>query len=139
MGEWEKAPNLVELDITATDLPQATIIDMLSRIPALSWLSAGQLDGMNDSVLTQWMNTGKTSTLRAIDLDSSDNITEDMLGKFLDRVGGQLEGLALSGMGHVTDTLWTATSTTPTPTTRTPQTPPTPAPPTTTPPRATAT
>ena len=33
----------------------------------------------------QWMNTGKTSTLRAIDLDSSDNITEDMLGKFLDR------------------------------------------------------
>ena len=107
------------------------------RIPALSWLSAGQLDGMNDSVLTQvssylllrvcfntlllllflssraidlqsiniriitittigissniinmslqWMNTGKTSTLRAIDLDSSDNITEDMLGKFLDR------------------------------------------------------
>merc|ERR1711963_159279 len=54
------------------------------------------------------MNTGKTSTLRAIDLDSSDNITEDMLGKFLDRVGGQLEGLALSGMGHVTDTLWSA-------------------------------
>jgi len=106
--EWEKAPNLVELDITATDLPQATIIDMLSRIPALSWLSAGQLDGMNDSVLTQWMNTGKTSTLRAIDLDSSDNITEDMLGKFLDRVGGQLEGIALSGMGHVTDALWNA-------------------------------
>ena len=33
----------------------------------------------------QWMNSGKTSTLRAIDLDSSDNITEDMLGKFLDR------------------------------------------------------
>merc|ERR1719458_1948583 len=68
-------------------LPQATLVDVLSRIPALSWLSAGQLDGMNDSVLTQWMNTGKTSTLRALDLDSSDNITEDMLGKFLDRVG----------------------------------------------------
>ena len=25
-----------------------------------------------------------------------------------DRYGGQLEGLALSGMGHVTDTLWNA-------------------------------
>ena len=117
------------------------MINHYCRIPALSWLSAGQLDGMNDSVLTQvssylllrvcfntlllflfltslvidrvqhqhqnhhnrhqhhhhrissniintslqWMNTGKTSTLRAIDLDSSDNITEDMLGKFLDR------------------------------------------------------
>jgi len=104
--EWEKAPALVELDITATDLPQATIVDILTRIPSLSWLSAGQLDGMTDAVLTQWMNSGKVATLRSLDLDSSDNLTEDMLGKFLERVGGQLEGLALSGMGHVTDTLW---------------------------------
>lgn len=104
--EWEKAPALVELDITATDLPQATIVDILTRIPSLSWLSAGQLDGMTDAVLTQWLNSGKVATLRSLDLDSSDNLTEDMLGKFLERVGSQLEGLALSGMGHVTDTLW---------------------------------
>jgi len=106
--EWEKATALEELDITATDLNQATIIDILTRVPALQWLSAGQLDGMNDVVLTQWMNSGKCATLRALDLDSSDNVTEDMLGKFLERFGGQLEGLALSGMGHVTDTLWNA-------------------------------
>jgi len=106
--EWEKAAALQELDITATDLNQATIIDILTRVPALQWLSAGQLDGMNDMVLTQWMNSGKCATLRALDLDSSDNVTEDMLGKFLERFGGQLEGLALSGMGHVTDTLWNA-------------------------------
>jgi len=104
--EWDKAPQLVELDITATDLPQATIVDILTRIPALQWLSAGQLDGMNDSVLTQWMNSGKTASLKSIDLDASDNLSEDMLGKFLDRLGGQLEGLALSGMGHITDSLW---------------------------------
>jgi len=106
--EWEKATALQELDITATDLNQATIIDILTRVPALQWLSAGQLDGMNDMVLTQWMNSGKCATLRALDLDSSDNVSEDMLGKFLERFGGQLEGLALSGMGHVTDTLWNA-------------------------------
>jgi len=106
--EWEKAIALQELDITATDLNQATIIDILTRVPALQWLSAGQLDGMNDMVLTQWMNSGKCATLRALDLDSSDNVSEDMLGKFLERFGGQLEGLALSGMGHVTDTLWNA-------------------------------
>ena len=29
------------------------MINHYCRIPALSWLSAGQLDGMNDSVLTQ--------------------------------------------------------------------------------------
>lgn len=104
--EWEKAPTLTELDITATDLPSSTIVDILTRIPSLAWLSAGQLDGMTDGVLTQWLNSGKTGSLRSLDLDSSDNLTEEMLGKFLDRVGGQLEGLALSGMGHVTDALW---------------------------------
>jgi len=106
--EWEKATALQELDITATDLNQATIIDLLTRIPSLQWLSAGQLDGMNDVVLTQWMNSGKCATLKALDLDASDNVSEDMLGKFLERFGGQLEGLALSGMGHVTDQLWNA-------------------------------
>jgi len=106
--EWEKATALQELDITATDLPQATIIDILTRVPSLHWVSAGQLDGMNDMVLTQWMNSGKCATLTSLDLDSSDNVSEDMLGKFLERFGGQLEGLALSGMGHVTDTLWNA-------------------------------
>ena len=29
------------------------ILDTLTRIPGLVWLSAGQLDGMSDSVLTQ--------------------------------------------------------------------------------------
>ena len=106
--EWEKAAALKELDITATDLPQATVIEVLTRIPSLTWLSAGQLDGMNDTVLTQWMASGKCASLKSLDLDSSDNVTEDMMGKFLERYGGQLEGLALSGMGHVTDTLWNA-------------------------------
>ena len=44
-------------------------------------MSAGQLDGMTDAVLGQWMASGNCNTLRSIDLDSSDNITEDMLGK----------------------------------------------------------
>ena len=83
--EWEKAAALQELDITATDLTQPAIIgmlqfkltvtltlttflmlttwlndeslfaDVLTRIPGLVWLSAGQLDGMNDNVLAQVM------------------------------------------------------------------------------------
>ena len=60
------------------------------------------------SVTAQWMASGKCATLRSLDLDSSDNVTEEMLGKFLERYGSQLEGLGLSGMGHVTDTLWNA-------------------------------
>lgn len=40
-----------ELDITATDLSKDCLLDFLPRIPAIRWLSAGQLDGMTDSVL----------------------------------------------------------------------------------------
>ena len=36
-------------------------------------------------VTAQWMASGKCATLRSLDLDSSDNVTEEMLGKFLER------------------------------------------------------
>ena len=54
-AEWDKAGSLSELDITATDLSTQIILDILTQIPALTWLSAGQLDGMNDDVLNQWV------------------------------------------------------------------------------------
>ena len=38
------------LDISATDLSKECLMDVLPRIPALQWLSAGQLDGMTDAV-----------------------------------------------------------------------------------------
>lgn len=47
--EWEKS-SVQELDITATDLSTECLIDMLSRIPNLKFLSAGQINGFNDSV-----------------------------------------------------------------------------------------
>ena len=53
LAEWDKAAALQELDITATDLSTGVITDVLTRVPALTWLSAGQLDGMNDDVLNQ--------------------------------------------------------------------------------------
>jgi len=49
--EWEKT-QLQELDITATDLSSECLVDLLIRIPALRWLSAGQQDGFNDNVST---------------------------------------------------------------------------------------
>jgi len=47
--DWEKS-QLQELDITATDLSTECLTDLLIRIPALRWLSAGQQDGFNDGV-----------------------------------------------------------------------------------------
>lgn len=55
-AEWDKCA-LQELDITATDLSAECLIDMLTRIPNLKFLSAGQINGFNDSVLKQWMES----------------------------------------------------------------------------------
>lgn len=104
--EWEKC-GLSELDITATDLSTECLIDLLTRIPSLRFLSAGQNNGFNDSVLKAWMDVGTTArSLIALDLDSSDNLTDDGLQKFLGRHGGQLHACILSGMPHITDQLW---------------------------------
>lgn len=104
--EWEKCA-LQELDITATDLSTECLIDLLTRIPALRFLSAGQINGFNDSVLKAWSEGGKTAqSLIALDLDSSDNLTDDGIHKFLQRHGSQLHACILSGMTHITDQLW---------------------------------
>ena len=50
-AEWEKATCLQELDITATDLSKECLMDVLTRIPSIRWLSIGQQDGMTDSVM----------------------------------------------------------------------------------------
>lgn len=60
--DWEKC-TLQELDITATDLSSEALTDMLTRIPGLRFLSAGQLNGFNDSVLKSWMEVGNVRNL----------------------------------------------------------------------------
>jgi len=103
--EWEKT-QLQELDITATDLSTECLMDLLVRVPALRWLSAGQQDGFNDSVLRAFSERGNAKHLVALDLDASDNLSEEALRQFITKYGAQLRGLSLSGMPHITDQLW---------------------------------
>lgn len=70
------------------------------------FLRAGQINGFNDSVLKAWMELGNPRGLVALDIDSSDNITDEGLQKFLSRHGNQLSACILSGMPHITDQLW---------------------------------
>lgn len=95
-----------ELDISATDLSSECLIDMLTRIPGLKFLSAGQINGFNDSVVKAWMESGNARSLTALDLDSSDNLSDEILNKFITRYGSQLQSCVLSGMAHITDQLW---------------------------------
>lgn len=81
---------------------------MLTRVPGLKFLSAGQINGFNDSVLKAWTESGNARSLLALDLDSSDNLSDEALNKFITRYGGQLQSCVLSGMAHITDQLWMA-------------------------------
>ena len=45
--------------------------------------------------LQHWMEHGNLKDLIALDVDSSDNLTEDMLFKFIQSYGGQLQGQLL--------------------------------------------
>lgn len=44
--------------------------------------------------------------LIALDLDSSDNLSDEILNKFITKYGSQIQALVLSGMPHITDQLW---------------------------------
>ncbi|XP_037795359.1 F-box/LRR-repeat protein 7-like [Penaeus monodon] len=103
-AEWEKSA-VSELDVTATDLSADCLIDLLTRIPALRWLSAGQLDGFTDAVLKAWTERGNLKALIGLDLELCDNLTEEGLYKFLARYGQGLRGLVLSGIPQCTDSL----------------------------------
>ncbi|XP_050069592.1 F-box/LRR-repeat protein 7 isoform X1 [Anopheles maculipalpis] len=104
-AEWDKC-SVQELDISGTDLSSECLIDVLTRIPTLRFLSAGQINGFNDSVLKAWMEGGNPKSLIALDLDSSDNVSDEALARFITRYGAQLQACVLSGMTHITDQLW---------------------------------
>ena len=44
------------------------------------------------NTLQHWMENGNLKELIAIDLDGSDNLTEDVLFKFINKYGPQLQG-----------------------------------------------
>jgi len=103
-ADWERS-SIQELDITANDLSQETLIELLTRVPALKWLSAGQIDSFTDKVLKAWVEKGNVKSLIGVDLELCDNLTEEGIYKFLAKVGPGLKGLVLAGIPTVTDTL----------------------------------
>ena len=103
--KWEETV-LQELDITATELSTECLTDLLTRVPGLRYLSAGQQDGFNDQVLKEFMSKGKIKDLIAFDVDRNANISEEMLLNFLRVQGPCLRGLQISGMPHLSEQFW---------------------------------
>ena len=55
---------------------------------------------------SRWMESGKSSEIKSIDLDRSDNLSEAVIKKFIDQHHDKLEGLVLTGMGQISDMLF---------------------------------
>lgn len=103
--EWDKT-NLRELDITGTELAESTLIYLLTRIPALRYLSAGQQDGFTDRVLKEYLEKGNIKSLIAVDFDSNENLTDEIMLHFVKCIGVNLRGLRLSGIPQLTEPFW---------------------------------
>ncbi|XP_071044404.1 F-box/LRR-repeat protein 7 [Parasteatoda tepidariorum] len=106
-AEWDKTV-LQELDITATELSSDCLIDLLTKLPALRYLAAGQQDGFTDQVLKEWIEKGNIKSLVALDLDRNENISEEALTIFVKIQGPMLRGLGLSNIPHLTEHFWNA-------------------------------
>lgn len=106
--DWDKT-NLRELDITGTELSESSLIYLLTRMPSLRYLSAGQQDSFNDQVLSEYCERGNLSSLVAVDFDCNENLSDEMLLHFVKRVGPNLRGLRLSGIPQLTEPFWLST------------------------------
>lgn len=103
--EWDKTV-LSELDITGTELTDSSLIYLLTKIPALRYLSAGQQDGFTDQVLKEYLEKGNIKSLISVDFDSNENLTDEILLHFVKCIGFNLRGLRLSGIPQLTEPFW---------------------------------
>lgn len=60
-------------------------------------------------VLKDWMEKGNVKSVIALDLDSNENLSEDVLLKFIKIQGAMLKGLVLSGIPHLCEQFWAST------------------------------
>ncbi|KAG9508962.1 hypothetical protein GZH46_02530 [Fragariocoptes setiger] len=105
--QWDKT-QLDELDITGTELSSDSLVHLLTHLPGLKYLSAGQQDGFTSHVLDEYINKGNYKQLISVDFDSNENLNEDSLLRFIQLQGAHLHGLKLSGIPQLTEPFWLA-------------------------------
>ena len=103
--EWDQT-NLEELDLSSTDLDEATLLHMLNTAPNLTYLSVAYCDGFTDHVLQTLIKNKKLTNLTAIDLSHTVNLNFEMVYDFLRNFGGQLKGFSYTGNSKITEHFW---------------------------------
>lgn len=103
--EWDQT-NLEELDLSSTDLDEATLLHLLNTAPNLSFLSVAYCDGFTDHVFSTLIKNKKFTNLKALDLSHTVNLNYELVFEFLKTYGNQLQGFAYAGNNKVTEHFW---------------------------------
>lgn len=103
--EWDQT-NLEELDLSSTDLDEATLLHMLNTAPNLRFLSVAYCDGFTDQVLSTLIKNKKFTNLKVLDLSHTVNLNYELVFEFLKTYGNQLQGFAYAGNTKVTEHFW---------------------------------
>jgi hypothetical protein len=103
--EWDQT-NLIELDLTSTDLDEPTLSMMLNTVPNLSYLSVSNCDGFTDRVFQTMIKNNKTVNWEALDISHTVNLSYEEVYDWLKKYGSQLRGFAYAGNVMYTEQFW---------------------------------
>lgn len=103
--EWDQT-NLEELDLSSTDLDEATLLYLLSNAPNLTYLNVAYCDGFTDKVFETLIKNKKFSNLKVLNLSHTVNLNFELVFEFLKNYGEQLVGFSYCGNTKVTEHFW---------------------------------
>lgn len=96
-ADWQDAVNIVEIDLSCTELTEECLLSMLLRLPKLNYLGVSYCDGFTDRVMDTLLAKEKIDNIRAIDLSYTNSISESMLMRFVQTHGQRLLGIMANG------------------------------------------
>ncbi|XP_063435100.1 F-box/LRR-repeat protein fbxl-1-like isoform X2 [Mytilus trossulus] len=102
---WESSV-VTELDLTSTELSKECLENILLRIPSFTYLGLGYCEFFTDRILEALVQRGKLNQLKAIDISHTNALSENTIYKLIQKHGGQLTGLMLSGKPKLTENFW---------------------------------
>ncbi|CAF3010118.1 unnamed protein product [Rotaria socialis] len=100
---------LSELDISSTDLSEATLLEFFTVAPKLTYLAVPFCDGFTDTVLNLLLDRGKLNSCRALDISNTVNLNVDAVHRLLTsftNISYRIEALSYTGHVDITEQFW---------------------------------
>ncbi|XP_067950564.1 F-box/LRR-repeat protein 2-like [Watersipora subatra] len=104
--DWYKCRHMSELDISCTDLSETCLIELLTKLPPLTFLSVAHCDFFTDKVLNSMASNSRLDRLKSVDFGYTYGLTEPIIMAFLKSHGHRLAGVMLNGKAKLDELFW---------------------------------